>query len=72
VTARLVLFLILVSAIAGPAFAVNPDERLADPVLEARARGLASRCAAWSARTSRSTIPMPIWPMICACWCASG
>ena len=39
-TARLVLFLILLLAIAGPAFAVNPDERLADPVLEARARSL--------------------------------
>ena len=45
-TARLVLFLILLLAIAGPAFAVNPDERLADPVLEARARtlGKSLRC----------------------------
>ena len=29
-------------------------------------------CAAWSARTSRSTIPTPNSPMTCACWCASG
>ncbi len=28
---------------AGPAFAVNPDERLADPVLEARARALSQQ-----------------------------
>ena len=31
-----------------------------------------SSCAAWSARTSRSTIPAPILRGICACWCASG
>ncbi len=28
--------------------------------------------AAWSARTSRSTIPTPTSPMTCACWCANG
>ena len=45
-TARLALFLVLLLACAGPAFAVNPDERLADPVLEARARtlGKSLRC----------------------------
>ena len=32
--------LFLALALAGPALAVNPDERLADPVLEARARTL--------------------------------
>ena len=29
-------------------------------------------CAAWCARTSRSTIPRRRWRAICACWCASG
>ena len=38
-----------------------------------RARARCRRnCAAWSARTSRSTIPMRRWRTICACWCASG
>ena len=39
-----VFALILLGLIAaGPAFAVNPDERLADPVLEARARALSQQ-----------------------------
>ena len=44
--ARLAAILVLLLAFAGPAFAVNPDERLADPVLEARARtlGKSLRC----------------------------
>ena len=44
--ARLAALLVLLLAFAGPAFAVNPDERLADPVLEARARtlGKSLRC----------------------------
>ena len=37
---RLAFGLFLALALAGPALAVNPDERLADPVLEARARTL--------------------------------
>jgi cytochrome c-type biogenesis protein CcmH len=37
---RLAAALFLAMAFAGPALAVNPDERLADPVLEARARSL--------------------------------
>ena len=46
---------------------------LPDPALEARARALWPRsCAASSARTSRSTIPTPTSPTICAGWCASG
>lgn len=38
--------LLLVLVLTGPAWAVNPDERLADPVLEARARtlGKSLRC----------------------------
>ncbi|HEV2678263.1 MAG TPA: cytochrome c-type biogenesis protein [Aliidongia sp.] len=45
-TARLAATLGLLLAFAAPAFAVNPDERLADPVLEARARtlGKSLRC----------------------------
>jgi cytochrome c-type biogenesis protein CcmH len=40
-----VAFLLLIGA-AFPAFAVNPDEKLADPVLESRARALSAelRC----------------------------
>jgi len=38
--ARLLATLVLLLACVGPALAVNPDERLADPVLEARARTL--------------------------------
>ena len=43
---RLILAAVLAVTLAGPAFAVNPDERLADPVLEARARtlGKSLRC----------------------------
>jgi cytochrome c-type biogenesis protein CcmH len=43
---RLSIALFLLLALAGPALAVNPDERLADPVLEARARtlGKSLRC----------------------------
>ena len=37
---RLAMGLSLLLALAGPALAVNPDERLADPALEARARAL--------------------------------
>ncbi|MDB5359711.1 MAG: hypothetical protein JWO51_1008 [Rhodospirillales bacterium] len=37
---HLLLGLLLALALTGPAWAVNPDERLADPVLEARARAL--------------------------------
>ena len=43
--------------------------------IRARRRGRAicrANCAAWSARTSRSTIPMRRWPATCASWCASG
>jgi cytochrome c-type biogenesis protein CcmH len=42
----LILAAMLALTLAGPAFAVNPDERLADPVLEARARtlGKSLRC----------------------------
>ena len=55
---RLALIALLL-ALAAPtaALAVAPDEMLKDPALEARARHLSRRtCAAWSARTSRSTI----------------
>jgi cytochrome c-type biogenesis protein CcmH/NrfF len=38
-----------------PALAVEPDEILSDPALEARARTL-SKCAAWCAKTNRSMI----------------
>lgn len=43
---RLALLLCLCFALAGPALAVNPDEMLADPVLEARAREISAglRC----------------------------
>jgi cytochrome c-type biogenesis protein CcmH len=43
---RFIFGLLLALALAGPALAVNPDERLADPVLEARARtlGKSLRC----------------------------
>ena len=43
---RLLLPLALLAAFAGPALAVEPSERLADPVLEARARAISKelRC----------------------------
>ena len=43
---RLALVLFLVGALVRPAFAVNPDEVLADPALEARARAISAelRC----------------------------
>ena len=48
---RLALFLLL-SSDAGPAFAVQPDEILDDPVLEARARDrFRPGCGAWSVAT---------------------
>ncbi len=52
---------------AGPAFAVLPSEKLADPALEARARALGQelRCLVCQIRTRRS-------PPICAGWCASA
>jgi len=37
---RLLLLLLLLLLPAGPAFTVTPDERLADPALEARARAI--------------------------------
>ncbi len=44
--ARILLLLLMAPAFAQPAFAVEPNERLADPVLEARARTLSQglRC----------------------------
>lgn len=43
---RLLLALVIVAAATGGAFAVEPDEMLADPALEARARAISSglRC----------------------------
>jgi cytochrome c-type biogenesis protein CcmH len=43
---RMVLALLLTLWLAAPAFAVNPDEVLADPALEARARAISAtlRC----------------------------
>lgn len=40
---RLLLTLIITGALAWPAFAVQPDERLADPALEERARDLSAQ-----------------------------
>jgi cytochrome c-type biogenesis protein CcmH len=40
---RFLLLLLLGLGMAAPAFAVNPDERLSDPVLEARARALSQQ-----------------------------
>ncbi len=52
---------------ASPAFAVQPDEILTDPALEAARPGALRRaCAVSSARISRSTIPMRRWPGTCA------
>jgi cytochrome c-type biogenesis protein CcmH len=43
---RFAFALLLIGALAKPAFAVNPDEVLADPALEARARAISAelRC----------------------------
>ena len=43
---RFALFLLLLAVMARPAFAVNPDEVLKDPALEARARAISAelRC----------------------------
>ena len=40
---RFLALLLLCLIAAGPAFAVNPDERLSDPALEARARALSQQ-----------------------------
>jgi cytochrome c-type biogenesis protein CcmH len=40
---RFLALLLLGLIAAGPAFAVNPDERLSDPALEARARALSQQ-----------------------------
>ena len=66
------LTLFTLAALALPAYAVQPDEILPDPKLDpARAKSRRS-CAAWSARTSRSTIPTPRSPRICVFSCASS
>ena len=70
-----VRFLLVVLALLGatPLYAVQVDEILPDPGTGgSRPRDLAANCAAWCARTSRSTIPKRRWRAICACWCASG
>ena len=69
---RALMIVLLVAAVAGPTAAVEPGEILDDPVLEARGAGHLQGCAAWCARTSRSTIPMPGSRATCACWCANG
>ena len=68
---RAILILLTMLWLALPAFAVNPDEMLSDPALEARARTIRKAFAASSARTSRSTIPTPTLRTKSACWCAS-
>ncbi len=55
-----------------PAAAVQPDEILPDPALEARAVPCPRGCAAWSAATKASSRAMPTSRAICACCCASG
>ena len=49
------LFFILLALLSlfGIAHAVQPNEMLADPKLEARARAISEDCVASSARTSR-------------------
>jgi hypothetical protein len=54
------------------AYAVQPDEIMADPARESRARELSRELRCMVARTSRSTIPMRRWRATCAFWCASG
>ncbi len=52
---------------AAPAHAVQPDEMLPDPAhRSAGARICRANCAAWCARTSRSTIPTRRWRATCA------
>ena len=57
---------------SGAAVAVEPDERLADPALEARARAISSNSAASSARTSLSTTAARRSPVTCGCWSATA
>jgi hypothetical protein len=69
---RLVLAALIALATALPAMAVQPDEVLDDPVLEARARAISRRkSAAWSARTKASMRATPTWRAICVFWCVS-
>ncbi len=49
------------------------DEVMADPAQEGGGRGRCrANCAAWCARTSRSTIPTRRWRATCGSWCASA
>ncbi len=58
--------------IAGRATPCSPTKSCPIPPRN-RARGICrANCAAWCARTSRSTIPKRRWRAICGCWCASG
>lgn len=64
-----IVFLFLVAVLsATSALAVEPDEVLDDPVLEARARKSARTLGASFAKTSRLTSPMPILPETCGYW----
>ena len=73
-TLRALLAALLLSlAAAGPALAVQPGRDAGrSGAGGARAGAVRANCAAWSARTSRSTIPTPTSRTTCACWCASA
>ena len=57
---------------ATPGFSVLPDEMLTDPKLESRAREISKDIRCLVCQTSRLTIPMQIWPGICASLCANA
>jgi hypothetical protein len=60
------LVLIALLGLALPAHAVRPDEMLADPKLEARARDIGKDLRCLVCRNQS------ISRMTCACWCVSG
>jgi cytochrome c-type biogenesis protein CcmH len=64
---RALLLALLLVFLRSPAFAVQPDEVLADPALEARARAISAglRCLVCQ-NQSIDDSAMPIWRATCA------
>ncbi len=54
------------------AFAVNPDEVLADPVLEHRARTISAELRCMVCQNQSIDDSNAEWRATCVSWCASG
>ena len=61
----------LALSLSAPALAVQPDEILKNPALEARARALSQELRCMVCQNQSIDDWMRRWPRICACWCAS-